>query len=38
MPEYQDQYYYLFSKVPFSKAARKMESDRVKLVTVDMLF
>jgi AAA+ ATPase superfamily predicted ATPase len=36
--EYPDRYYYLFSKTPFEKEAKKLESERIKLVTTDMLF
>lgn len=38
LSEYKDRYYYLFSKVPFTKDAKKLENGRVVLITADMLF
>lgn len=38
LSEYKERYYYLFSKVPFTKEAQKLGSERVTLVTADMLF
>jgi AAA+ ATPase superfamily predicted ATPase len=38
LSEYSDRYYCFFSKAPFSKSAKKLESERLKLITADMLF
>lgn len=38
LSEYKDRYYYFFSKVPFTKEAKKLESGKVALVMADMLF
>lgn len=38
LSEYEDRYYYLFSKIEFTKEAKKFEKERVTLVTLDKLF
>jgi hypothetical protein len=40
LPEYKDRSYYLFSKVPFSRAAKALEkeNDCLHLISLDMLF
>jgi hypothetical protein len=38
LSEYSDRYYCFFSKAPFSKSAKKLEGERLKLITADMLF
>lgn len=38
LSEYKDRYYYFFSKVPFTKEAKQLKNQNIKLVTTDMLF
>lgn len=38
LSEYKSRYYYLFSKVPFTKEAMKMAGKQITLITADMLF
>ena len=38
LSEYKDRYYYLFSKVTFTEKAKKLMSNKLVLITADMLF
>lgn len=38
LAEYQERYYFFFSKVPYSKAAVALEDDHLRLIHLDMLF